>query len=296
MRASPRKVLLLMSVTCGVLVSSEAASASCLARPLVLLHSASRTTVKLPAFLRATMICGGDRGLRGLKGATGKAGVHGKAGVRGKAGTDGATGLAGPAGPTGAAGRNGVDGTNGSNGANGANGAVGQPGLAGTNGVNGTPGGTGQTGQNGQDGAPGQPGPAATIDYAYVYDMSGQTVAPDGSVTFNSDGIKTSGITHSAASSNVVLASAGTFKVEMSVLGSDQNQFGLFLNGVAIPGGTFGETGSDRQTNGQTIIVVTAGAVLTLRNETPATPITLNNQAGGTIPTVDASLLIERLA
>ncbi|MDX6574012.1 MAG: hypothetical protein QOC86_3168, partial [Gaiellales bacterium] len=52
------RVLLLLSVAMGALISSGTASAACLARPLVLMHAAARTPVKLPAFLRATMICG----------------------------------------------------------------------------------------------------------------------------------------------------------------------------------------------------------------------------------------------
>jgi Collagen triple helix repeat (20 copies) len=276
----PRRVLLLMSVTCGALVSSEAASASCLARPLVLLHASSRTTVKLPAFLRATMICGGVRGVRGVRGLRG---APGKAGLLGKAGRVGASGLVGPTGPTGAAGRNGVDGTNGSNGANGANGATGQPGA------NGAPGQTGQTGQNGQT------GPPATIDYAYVSDAGGQSVAVGADIAFTLDGPTTTGITHAPGTSSIVFASAGTFRVASSVSGTTHNQFGLAINGAIVNGTTYGSDDASQQTTGQALIVVLAGDVLTIRNRS-ATSIVLDNAAGGALSNVDASLLIERLA
>jgi hypothetical protein len=285
----PRRVLLLMSVTCGALGSSEVASASCLARPLVLLHASSRTTVKLPAFLRATMICGGERGARGLRGATGRTGGLGG---NGSAGAIGASGLVGPAGPAGVAGKSGLDGING---ADGADGATGQPGSAGTNGAPGGTGQTGQTGQNGQDGATGQTGPAATIDYAYVSDAGGQTVAAGADVVFTLDGPTTAGITHAPGTTSIVFVSAGTFKVASSLSGTTHNQFGLVINGAVMGGTIYGSDDASQQTTGQALIVVQAGDVLSFRNQS-VTSIVLDNIAGGALPNVDASLLIERLA
>jgi hypothetical protein len=245
------RVLLLLSVAMGALISSGTASAACLARPLVLMHAAGRTPLKLPAFLRATMICGADRGPRGLKGATGLAGATG------------------------------------ARGADGANGSIGQPGPAGTNGTNGI---------NGRDGANGGPGPAATRDYAYLYDVAGQTVAPSGDVLFRTDGAMTGEFVHPAGSSSITFLTGGTFKVTVSIAGSLRNQVGVTLNGVSVVGAIFGTDDNSQQNGGQAIVSVGAGQQMTIRNQSTTAAIPLDNTAGGAAINVDASILIERLA
>jgi hypothetical protein len=245
------RVLLLLSVACGALISSGNASAACLARPLVLMHVAGRTPVKLPPFLRATMICGAERGLRGVRGASGKTGARGADGAQGAAGT------------------------------NGINGAQGAPG---TNGI------------NGHDGADGTPGPPATRDYAFLYDVLGQTVAPSGDVLFRTEGPMTSEFAHVAGSSSITFATGGIFKVAISIAGSLRNQVGVTLNGVSVVGAIFGTDDNSQQNAGQTIISVAAGQVMTVRNQSTTAAIPLDNTAGGTATNVDASILIERLA
>jgi hypothetical protein len=322
LRTRRLRVLLLLSVTGGALISSGTASAACLARPLVLLHAAGRTPVKLPAFLRATMICGEDRGPRGWKGDGGKTGV----GLPGTAGTDGAPGAIGQTGAAGSNGANGAAGSNGSNGApgtqgspgttgsQGAPGAQGTPGTAGTTGSQGapgaqgtpgTPGTTGLQGAPGAQGTPGTPGtpgadgatgPAATPDYAYLYDIAGQSVAASGDVLFRTDGPTTAEFVHVTGSSAITFVTAGTFRVAISIMGTLRNQVGVTINGVAVAGAVYGSDDNSQQNTGVAIISVAAGQVMTIRNQSTTTAITLDNTAGGTAINVDASILIERLA
>jgi Collagen triple helix repeat (20 copies) len=254
---SRRLVLLLLSVACGALISSGTASAACLARPLVLVHTAGRTTVKLPAFLRATMICGADRGPRGVKGERGN---------------------------TGATGARGVDGTNG---------GTGQTGSAGANGINGA---QGAPGRNGIDGLDGARGPAATPDYAYFYNVGSQAIGDEAAVQFNTNGLKTSSIIHPPGTSGVVLSTAGIYKVTMSILATDPFRFALFQNAAVVSGSEFAANGSTRQGVGMTIITAAANDVLSVRNHGLGLTINLDVNGGGTPITVDASILIERLA
>src|SRR3954451_19548574 len=128
MSSFPRRALLLLVVLCAALVGSGTASAAGIARPLVLLHAstgAGRTTVKLPAFLRATLICGEARGPRGWRGFRGTRGAAGPIGLVGPVGETGATGAPGANGATGAQGQKGASGANGTNGAQGLRGAAG---------------------------------------------------------------------------------------------------------------------------------------------------------------------------
>jgi hypothetical protein len=185
---------------------------------------------------------------------------------------------------------NGVTGAQGQPGAagtNGVNGAQGQPGTAGTNGTNGT---------DGVDGGIGPAGPAATPDYAYVYDTSGHTVAIDAPVLFDTNGLRTSSISHVAGTSDIVLTTAGTYKVTVSVLANIPFEAAVFQNGSVVPGGTYAGNGTNRAAAGESIIAVIAGDVLTVRNHGTSGPITLDSGNAGTAANVDASILIERLA
>ena len=205
------------------------------------MHAAGRTPVKLPAFLRATMICGADRGPRGVKGDSGKTGATG------------------------------------ARGADGANGGIGQPGPAGTNGINGAqgaPGTNGINGTNGRDGADGAPGPAATRDYAYLYDVAGQTVAPSGDVLFRTDGPMTGEFTpHTGKFCDHV-------RDRRNLQGGDLDHGHLEEPGwrdhQRCPSGLgaiFGTDDNSQQNGGQAIISVGAGQVMTIRNQSTTTSI-----------------------
>jgi hypothetical protein len=263
-------LVLLLSTFCGSLVLSGTASAACPARPLVVVRATAgggQTAVKLPPFLRATLICGDTRGLRGFKG------------VPGKAGADGATGPAGPVGSTGATGPEG---------AAGATGPIGPMGPTGINGVVGTPGLAGINGTNGIN---------APTGYAYVYDTSAPTVGVEADVVFSSAGLTSGGITHVAGTAGITLTVAGTYKVTYSVSAVERNQMAVFINGAASPGGGYESADAGQQNTGQMIVAVTAGSVLTIRNHTSPGAVHLQNTAGGSaLLAVDASVLIERLA
>jgi hypothetical protein len=114
-------------------------------------------------------------------------------------------------------------------------------------------------------------------------------------VTFDSNGILTAGITHTAGSSQIELTSSGTYKVAFGISAVEPSQYTVFLNGAAITGATYGSGAGTQQNNGQVIATVVAGDVLTIRNYTSAAASTLQTLAGGTQANVNASVVIERL-
>jgi hypothetical protein len=67
------------------------------------------------------------------------------------------------------------------------------------------------------------------------------------------------------------------------------------LNGVSVVGAIFGTDDNSQLNGGQAIIAVAAGQQMTIRNQSTTAAIPLDNTAGGTAITVDASILIERL-
>ncbi|MFC0332719.1 stalk domain-containing protein [Paenibacillus sepulcri] len=241
-----------------------------------------------PAGAKGTDGAVGPAGPAGAKGADGAAGPAGPAGAKG---TDGAVG---PAGPAGAKGADGAAGPAGPAGAPGAKGDDGDRGPAGNAGVNGTP---GPAGPIGATGAKGDPGPAGGLSqYGYIYNVSAQVVAINANVSFDSNGVLTSGIVHAPGTSQLIVTDAGTYEVAFSVSGVEPNQFAIFINGALAAGTVYGSGAGTQQNNGQAIITLAAGDALSLQNYSSAAAVTLQTLAGGTQQNVNASVIIKKLS
>lgn len=238
----------------------------------------------------------GPRGYRGLKGKAGAAGSNGAAGQNGIAGpqgiqgpTGGAIGPAGSQGPTWNTGPLGPKGTTGTQGTRGVTGA------GGTNGANGSNGSRGTTGSRGPTGTQGTAGSGGVTQYAYIYNTSVETVAVEGDVTLDSNGVLTSGFTHTVGLAPITVVGAGVYKVTFSVSGTETSQFALFVNGTLVPGTIYGSGAGTQQNNGQAIFSIAAGGLLTLRNHTSSAAVGLPTIGGGTLANTNASVLIEKL-
>ncbi len=132
-------------------------------------------------------------------------------------------------------------------------------------------------------------------EYGYIYNTGAQTVAINADVLFDTNGILTSGITHTPGTSQITIANAGNYKVSFSVSGAEFNQFALMVNGVPAAETVYGSGDAEQQNNGQAIIALAAGDVLTLQNHSSNLAITLQTLAGGTQTNVNASIIIEKL-
>jgi hypothetical protein len=180
---------------------------------------------------------------------------------------------------------------------------TGMTGLRGPTGASGTAGATGPTGATGSAGPAGAvggigpggpPGGAGTVAYAYIYNLGTQSVAIDANVNFDSNG-DLSGFTHTAGTTGLAVASAGEYRVDFSVTADEPNQFTLMDNGLAVPGSTYGSGAGTQQNDGQVVLHLAAGDVLTLENHASAAAVTLQTLAGGTETNVNASLTAEQL-
>jgi hypothetical protein len=253
-------------------------------------------------------------GLTGAAGSDGATGAAGPQGQTGAAGSDGATGAAGPQGQTGASGPQGLQGVQGSTGATGPQGTAGTTGAAGATGPQGTAGTTGATGAAGPQGtagtagaqgsagsagATGAQGPAGPADglsdYGYVYNEGAQTVPIEADVAFDSNGVLTPGISHAPGSTQLEVTTPGDYKVSFVLSGVEPDQMSLFLNGAPLAGTVYGSGAGTQQTNGQAIVTLGAGDVVTVRNHSSASAVTLQTLAGGTQTNVNASVVIEKL-
>jgi hypothetical protein len=237
----------------------------------------------------------GATGPAGVTGATGTAGVTGTAGATGAAGPTGASGLPGTPGMTGPAGPSGAAGPTGASGPAGPSGPVGPSGAIGPTGVAGASGAPGATGSTGATGATGPTGPGGTSAYGYVYNESAEVVAVEGDVAFDSNGSLLN-VSHVAGTDGVVVAGSGTYLIDFSVSSTQPSQFSLFDNGEAVVGTTYGSGAGTQQDNGQAILTLSAGDVLTLVNHSSAAAVILQSLAGGTQTNVNASMVIEQLS
>ncbi|TKI02324.1 collagen-like protein, partial [Bacillus wiedmannii] len=200
----------------------------------------------------------------------------------------------GPIGPTGITGATGIQGIQGIQGNPGLIGPIGPTGLQGIQGI------PGPTGLPGTAGATGPTGPTGLTvsglsQYAYVFNTAAQVVALEAPILFNSHGRITSGFTHTLGTSQMTVINAGDYKISFSVSGVEPNQFALFLNGAPVTNSIYGSGAGTQQNNGQTILTLAAGDILTLNNHTSAAAITLQTLAGGTQTNVNASIIIEKL-
>ena len=193
----------------------------------------------------------------------------------------------GPTGPAGPQGETGSKGAAGPQGLQGVQGEVGPPGTPGAEGARGAAGATGATGPAGSNGL---------SQYAYVYNLGGETVPLEADVSFDSNGVLTPGITHALGAAGITLVSAGAYEVTFSVSGTEPSQMALFVNGTLVPGTVYGSGAGTQQNTGQAIFIVPAGAILTVRNHTSSAAVGLATPIGGTQASSNASVIIEKLA
>lgn len=248
--------------------------------------------------------CKPKRGATGATGATGSTGATGAAGSTGTTGAMGLTGAAGATGTTGAMGTTGATGATGDTGP--AGGATGNTGATGATGNTGPEGGatgntgptgvTGRTGTTGNTGATGATGATGTIaaNYAYIFNIRAQTVLVGSPVTFDSNGILSNGITHPLGSPSITILNAGIYLVSYSVITTElANQFALFVNGVkaTVSSGT-----AEMNNAGSVVLSIPAGGILRVVNNISSTTVHLPTNIGGIASTVNASVVITRLA
>jgi hypothetical protein len=168
-------------------------------------------------------------------------------------------------------------------------------GPAGIQGVPGVPGPAGIQGPQGPQGVAGPAGPSGGVSaFAYIYNIGAQVVPIEAAVAFDANGILL-GISHAPGQAEMVVDSAGTYQISFALSAVEPNQFGLFVNGAPIAGGVYGSGSGTQQNNGQVMVSLAAGDVITLVNHTSAAAVTLQFLAGGVQANVNAAVHILKL-
>jgi BclA C-terminal domain len=121
-------------------------------------------------------------------------------------------------------------------------------------------------------------------------------VAIEADVAFDSNGTMTSGIKHALGGAGIEVVEAGTYALTFSVSGTEPSQMAIFLNGTLVPGTIYASGAGTQQNTGQAIFTAPAGGVLTIRNHSSSAAVGLATPIGGTQPSSNASVVIEKLA
>jgi hypothetical protein len=180
-------------------------------------------------------------------------------------------------------------------------------GLEGPPGVQGPPGKRGERGPRGfmgwegpkgETGAPGIAGPAGGIaEFAYIYNIGEQRIHQEEDIFFDSNGIITSGISHTAGESKITIKYSGIYEIIYHITGKQSNQLTLFANGIEATNTTFGTDDGIAQNLGIQILHLEDNTELTLRNHTStASHLDLLVNAGGTQTSVNAAITIKKLS
>lgn len=175
---------------------------------------------------------------------------------------------------------------------------IGPTGPTGPRGPVGFTGFTGPTGPAGLGftGPTGPTGPTAGLSqFGYVYNLSTEAVDVGAAVTFDSNGVLTPGITHIPGSQAISVAVGGIYKIHYSITATEPNQFTLLVNFIPVPGSTYGVGVSLVQNEGEVIVPIPPGAIVTLIN-TSTGLVNLPTLVGGTSPNVNASITLELLS
>ena len=132
-------------------------------------------------------------------------------------------------------------------------------------------------------------------EYAYIYNVDPQFVAIEADIAFSTNGNMSGSLTHTAGTSTVTFGSTGAYSIWFSVSAVEPCQFALFLNGSTVTGSIYGSGAGTQINSGMVIINATAGDVLTLRNHSSASAVTLQTLAGGTQTNANASIMIHKI-
>lgn len=132
-------------------------------------------------------------------------------------------------------------------------------------------------------------------EYAYIYNLNAQVVALEADITFSTNGNISGAITHAPGTSTITIGTTGTYSIWFNVSAVEPNQFALFQNGAPVSGAIYGSGAGTQINSGMIILAATAGDVLTLRNHSSSSAVTLQTLAGGTQTNANASIMIHKI-
>lgn len=138
------------------------------------------------------------------------------------------------------------------------------------------------------------PRPIYSPEYAYIYNISIQSINIESPVIFSSIGLISSNISFSPGNSQIIINSSGTYSIDFFISSATANQFSIFVNNVAVPSSTYGSA-ANSQNNGFLILKINSGSIITLVNHTSTSPVILSSFGGNQVG-INASIKIVQIS
>jgi hypothetical protein len=88
---------------------------------------------------------------------------------------------------------------------------------------------------------------------------------------------------------------AGLYEIEFTGAANTTSQFSVYVNGVSASGSRYGTATASTQNSGRVLVNLNAGDVIQLNNTGSSGSLNLVTNTGGTLPAVNASILIKKL-
>ena len=130
---------------------------------------------------------------------------------------------------------------------------------------------------------------AGLTAFAYIYNVGLQVVPVDGDIFFSNHGVIIGNFTHELGTAPIILGTAGTYSIWFN-----GKIFTLFQNGLAVAGEISCSVAGPQVNPCKVIITVHAGDVLTVKNNTIGTAVTIESSEDGLVDSANASILIEK--
>jgi len=206
--------------------------------------------------------------------------------TQGCQGIQGIQGCQGPVGPQGCQGVQGCQGCKGDEGDKGCKGDQGDVGPVGP---------VGPKGDVGPQGPQGIPGVSPLLEYAYIYSILSQVVAGGASIPMEQNGLISPGVTHSMIidQDQVIVAVAGIYRIEVSVVSDGTMFFAIAINGVIQPQSEYGSSVGGSIACGTCLVTVAAGDIITVVNYAPQSVNLSNSSSDNT--RISASILLQQV-
>ena len=133
------------------------------------------------------------------------------------------------------------------------------------------------------------------MKYAYIYNLSSQSIPLGTDISFSNNDINIETITHIPGTKIISLDSKGYYAIWFDVQSPQPNKFVLLQNDAPIASIPCEfETGTQRNP-GLVIITAACGDILTIRNQTIGNAVTLQTQTDETQTFPNASILIRKI-
>jgi hypothetical protein len=131
--------------------------------------------------------------------------------------------------------------------------------------------------------------------YGTFFTQAPQTVAIEAAVTLDQhDEVKC--IQHVLGSSDIIIEKAGVYTIFAISATNQVAQMALFVNGGALPQSVVGTNKGGGQLSSRVLVELKKGDVVTWRNHTSATPLTLSVNPGGTLAANNTIVQLTKIA